>query len=88
MSLRTQILDAVLDGKLGAGLVVTRQEVVSAFPDAKESYCSAILANSEINALHGLAYPRFTMRLSNGAYRILPAALEKRLQERAKHQTS
>lgn len=82
IELRKSILDAVLDGKLGNGLVVTRQEVIKYFPEVSENFTGVILSNSELDAEHSDTYPKFTKRLEIGKYRILPTALAERLAER------
>jgi hypothetical protein len=43
MSLRTDVLDAVIDGRLGKGLVVTRQAVIQLFSDVPETYTGVFL---------------------------------------------
>lgn len=83
MHLRQRILDAVLDGRLGKGIVVTRQEVIEHFPDVPKSYTGVVLSNAEMTTgTHSPTWEHYTHRLSRGVYRIAPAALTERLQER------
>ena len=82
MILRTRVLDAFLDGKLGRGLVVTRQEFIKYFPDVDDGTTGVFLSNSEIKAVHSPHYPICTQRLSEAEYRILPSALLERWKER------
>lgn len=83
VSLKNQLLDAVLDGRLGRGLIVTRQDVIQAFPDEAESYTSVLLSNAEMEtATHSPTWDKFTQRVDRGVYRIHPEALGKRLAER------
>ncbi len=84
MTLRERLLDAMLDGEIGNGLVVTRQELIRHFSDVNEATTGVFLSNSEINtgAPHSPTYTHFTQRLSEGRYRIHPNALVERLAER------
>jgi hypothetical protein len=84
MNLRERLLDAMLDGEIGHGLVVTRQELIQHFADVNEATTGVFLSNSEITtgALHSPTYTHFTQRLSEGRYRIHPKALVDRLAER------
>ena len=45
MTLREKLLDAVIDGQLGNGLVVTRQAFIHHFKEVTESYTGVFLAN-------------------------------------------
>ena len=85
MNLRERLLDAILDGQLGKGLVVTRQELIEYFPDVPESTTGVFLSNSEVKtgAPHSPTYKHFTERLEEARYRILPSALAERLAERS-----
>ena len=76
MTLRERLLDAVLDGDLGHGLVVTRQELIDYFHDVKEATTGVFLSNSEIKTgkPHSPNYNHFTQRLSEARYRIHPSA--------------
>ena len=84
MTLKTRLLDALLDGEIGRGLVVTRQELIRHFPDIPEVTTGVFLSNSEITtgARHSPTYDHFTERLDEGKYRIHPSALLARLNER------
>ncbi|MBK4998579.1 hypothetical protein IAE37_000855 [Pseudomonas sp. S31] len=83
MSLRTDVLDAVIDGRLGQGLVVTRQAVIQFFNDIGESYTGVILSNSEMTTgVSSPTYDHFTQRIGVGTYRIHPQALLDRMAER------
>lgn len=83
MNLRERILDAVLDGNLGRGIVVTRQELIKRFPDVPESYTGVALSNAEMDtATHSPTYEKYTHRIDLGVYRISPMALAERLRER------
>lgn len=84
MSLRERLLDAILDGKIGKGLIVTRQEIIDYFSDINEATTGVLLSNSEITtgALHSPTYKHFTQRLSKGVYRVHPLALAERLKQR------
>jgi hypothetical protein len=84
VTLRERLLDAMLDGELGRGLVITRQELIQHFPDVPESTTGVFLSNSEITtgATHSPNYTPFTQRLSEGTYRVHPSALAERLNQR------
>lgn len=84
MSLRDRMLDAMIDGKLGTGLVVTRQELITFFPDENPATTGVFLSNSEIETgkPHSPTYKHFTERLAEATYRIHPQALLARLAER------
>ena len=82
MNLRTRLLDAILDGQLGKGLVVTRQEFIRYFSDVDSATTGVFLSNSEIEAEHSPHYPPCTQRLSDAEYRILPSTLLERWIER------
>jgi hypothetical protein len=83
MSLRTNVLDAVIDGYLGKGLVVTRQAVIQLFSDVAETYTGVFLSNSELTTgASSPTYDHFTQRVGAGTYRIHPQALLDRMNER------
>lgn len=83
MSLRTNVLDAVIDGHLGKGLIVTRQAVIQLFSDVAETYTGVFLSNSEmITGVSSPTYDHFTQRVGVGTYRIHPQALLDRMAER------
>lgn len=81
-ALRELILNAVIDGELGVGLVVTRHQVMEKFKDKySDKYLSVILANSEMDAKTS-GYPPFTIRIEEGMYRIHPVELLYRMRDR------
>jgi hypothetical protein len=83
MSLREQFLDALIDGKIGHGIVVSRREFVQFFRNETPSYTSAFLSNSEIETgQHSPTYKHFTMRTDEGVYRIHPSAILDRMRKR------
>lgn len=84
MTLRNRFLDAIIDGQIGRGIVVTRQELIQHFHNDNELTTGCFLSNSEINtgAPHSPTYNHFTMRIGEGTYRIHPQALLERMQER------
>ena len=78
-----QLLDAVLDGQIGKGLIVTRQEVINFFDNVKKSYTGVLLSNSEMETSdHSPTWRKYTRRISEGVYRIHPIALANRLRGR------
>ena len=82
MSLHKEIIDAVIDGKIGRDGVVTRQEVIKHFSAYPVTYTGVILSNSEINRSHSPTYDNFTERVGRGRYRIHPDVIDKRKRER------
>ena len=84
MTLRKRFLDAMIDGQLGKGLIVTRQEFMQFFSKENPATTGVFLSNSEINtgAIHSPTYKHFTMRIDEGAYRIHPQALQERMRKR------
>ena len=84
MTLRDRFLDAIIDGRLGNGIVVTRQELIEFFPDEKESTTGVFLSNSEVNTgtVHSPMYEPCTLRVEEGRYRVLPQALLERMYQR------
>jgi hypothetical protein len=83
MTLRERLLDAVIDGHLGHGLIVTRQEVMAHFPSDPATYTGVMLSNSEmITGQHSPTYDHFTLRVAEACYRIHPLALSERMQTR------
>ncbi|VVO40536.1 hypothetical protein [Pseudomonas fluorescens] len=83
MTLRADVLNAVIDGRLGKGLVVTRQAVIQLFSDVPETYTGVILSNSEMTTgVSSPTYDHFTQRVGVGTYRIHPQALLGRMAER------
>ena len=78
-----RFLDAMIDGHLGKGLVITRQELINHFPDDPETTTGCFLSNSEISsATHSPTYRKMTLRVSNGVYRVHPDALLERMKTR------
>ncbi|WP_313455528.1 hypothetical protein [Pseudomonas sp.] len=78
-----RFLDAVIDGHLGSGLVITRQELISFFPEDPETTTGCFLSNSEISsATHSPTYRKMTLRVSPGVYRVHPEALLERMKQR------
>lgn len=89
MNMRERILDAVLDGSLGRGTVVTRQELMQHFNDVNPAYTGVILSNAEMNTGgHSPTWEHYTQRLGRGVYRIHPDALAERLRERESQSAS
>lgn len=84
MTLRERLLDAMLDGELGSGLLVKRKDFISFFNDVKEATTGVFLSNSEMKtgAVHSPTYTHFTQRISEGRYRVHPTALAERLAQR------
>ncbi len=82
MSLTIELIDAVIDGLIGRGLLVTRQEVISYFASRPEGYTGVILSNSELDASHSPTYEKFSLRVDRGVYRIHPDILAQRMRDR------
>jgi hypothetical protein len=82
MSLREEILDAVIDGHIGQNGIVTRQEVIQYFKNHPESYTGVILSNSEMDRDHSPTYRTFTQRIGKGRYRIHPEIITQRKEDR------
>jgi hypothetical protein len=82
MSLRQEIIDAVIDGHIGQNGVVTRQEVIRYFRNYAVSYTGVILSNSELNRGHSPTYETFTQRVGRGQYLIHPEIIAKRRMDR------
>ncbi len=78
MSLREEIIDAVIDGRLGIDGIVTRQDVIGYFPDRPKTYTGVILANSEVKRNHSPTYKTFTVKVGRGRYEIQPEAIAER----------
>jgi len=80
MSLREELLDAVLAGIIGNNGIVTRQEFLAQFTNHPENYTSSFLSNSEMDTgQHSPTYEKFTNRIERGVYQIHPDALNERL---------
>ncbi|WP_349281268.1 hypothetical protein [Polaromonas hydrogenivorans] len=84
MTLRNQFIDAIIDGKFGNGITVTRQEFMQFFSNENSLTTGCFLSNSEIitGAPHSPNYTHFTLRISEGRYRVHPGAIEIRMQQR------
>jgi hypothetical protein len=83
MSLRERLLDAVIDGNLGHGLVVTRQDFMGYFHSDVTTFTGVFLSNSEmLTGQHSPTYEHFTLRVGRGRYRMHPAALSRRMRQR------
>lgn len=82
-SLRNVLLDAVIDGEFGKGIVVSVSELKAKFggDDYSENYLNTFLANSEMGALTA-GYRRFTIRVDDGVYQIHPVELLYRMRDR------
>lgn len=84
-SIHDHLLDAMLDGHLGKGLVVTRQEVMSFFDGIKKSYTGVLLSNAELETSESSpTWRKYTQRIGKGIYRVHPIALANRLRARRK----
>lgn len=87
MTMRARLLDAILDGEIGRGLYVERQEVMQHFSDVSEAYTGVLLSNAEMETgTHSPTWAKYTQRMAPGLYRIHPEALANRLLEREKSQ--
>jgi len=82
MSLREEIIDAVIDGRLGADGIVTRQDVIGFFPEHEQNYTGVVLSNSEVNRDHSPTYKNFTIRVGRGEYKIHRQIIAERRLER------
>lgn len=84
MSFRNRFLDAVIDGQVGKGIVITRQELMTYFSDENPDTVGCFLSNSELDTgvLHSPGYLHFTLRIAPGEYRIHPDAIRARMIER------
>lgn len=83
MTLRERFLDAMIHGKIGTGLMVSRSELMNHFKDDNPKTTGCFLSNSEmITGVHSPTYTHFTLRATDGVYRIHPTALMTRMKER------
>ena len=84
MSLRERFLDAMIDGELGRGLVISRHDFMAHFQVDNPATTGVFLSNSEVvtGAPHSPTYTHFTQRVSDGVYRVLPEALAARMRLR------
>jgi len=81
MSLRERFLDAIIEGGLGTGLIVTRQSFMDYFSDDNPATTGVFLSNSEIvtGANHSPTYTHFTQLVREGVYWVHPSALVERM---------
>jgi len=84
MTLRNRFLDAIIDGELGNGITITRQDFMQFFSNENTATTGCFLSNSEIEtgALHSPNYTHFTLRISEGRYYVHPGAIQFRMVER------
>jgi len=84
MTLRDRFLDAMIDGHLGKGIVVSRKEFMEFFSSDNPATTGVFLSNSEINtgAPHSPTYVHFTLRVDEGRYRVHPQVIQERMQQR------
>lgn len=84
MSLREEVLDAIIAGTIGTNGTVTRQEIITHFPHHPENYTGSFLSNSEMEtSQHSPTYEKFTRRVGRGVYQIPEEVLHQRLNERS-----
>lgn len=84
MTLRNNFLDAIINGELGNGIVITRQEFMQFFSNENTMTTGCFLSNSEMvtGASHSQNYTHFTLRISEGRYRVHPGAIQFRMAQR------
>lgn len=82
LSLADRFLDASIDGLLGTGLQVTRQQFMKFFSQLPVKSSGTFLSNSEINSANTPTYRKITIRVSDGVYIIHPEALLERIKQR------
>ena len=82
LSLANRFLDASIDGLLGTGLKVTRQEFMNFFSELPLGSSGTFLSYSEIGSANTPTYRKITIRVTDGVYRIHPAALLERMKQR------
>lgn len=81
-TLKNSLLDAIIDGEFGNGIVVSVADLKSTFAGKfEDSTLETFLPNSELGALTS-GYHRFTIRISKGVYRVHPAELLDRMRDR------
>lgn len=84
MSLREEVLDAIIAGTIGTNGTVTRQEIINNFPHHPVNYTGSFLSNSEMKtSQHSPTYEKFTRRVGRGAYQIPEEVLHQRSNERS-----
>lgn len=60
-SLREALLDAILDGTVGKGLIISCQELIKGFSEYSELHTGCFLSSSEMDtATHSPTYDKFT----------------------------
>ena len=84
MTLKEIFLDALIDGKIGNGIIVTRKEFMAYFSSENSATTGCFLSNSEIKTgvPHSPTFDHFTLRVSSGIYRIHPQIILERMQQR------
>lgn len=82
LSLADRLLDASIDGVLGTGLQVTRQQFIKFFSELPINSSGTFLSNSEISSANTPTYRKMTIRVSDGVYIIHPEALLERMKQR------
>ena len=82
MSLREELLDEIIAGKIGDNGIITRQEIIKHFSNYPETYTGVFLSNSEMETgQHSPTYEKFTERVGRGIYRIHQDAINQRNNE-------
>ena len=82
-TLRNRVLDAIIDGQLGDGIIITRKKLMDYFEEDNQNTTGCFLSNSEMTTgMHSPTYLHFTQRVGVGTYRIHPQAIHKRMQQR------
>jgi len=84
MTLVDRFLDAVIDGHLGTGLAVTKQDLITYLDSDFEVTTGCFLSNSGIRAgqEHINHYEPLTLRMRVDVFRILPSVLKARMRAR------
>lgn len=84
MTLLDRFLDAMIDGHLGRGIVVSRKEFMGFFSDVNPATTGVFLSNSETTTgtSHSPTFTHFTLRVEEGQYRVHPQAIQERMQQR------
>lgn len=79
--LADRLLDASIDGLLGTGLQVTRQQFMKFFSELPANSSSNFLSNLKINIANTPTYRKITIRVSDGVYIYHPEALLERMKQ-------
>jgi len=84
MTLKNSLLDAIIDGKIGHGITISREDFINYFSNVNSDTTGCFLSNSEIKTglPHSPTYDHFTIRKSLGVYYIHPLSILNRMQER------